>query len=44
VRNLSKSEKSETELPGFGLPSEVTDPVLAGGATSALPLIRKLQD
>jgi hypothetical protein len=44
VKNLSKSAKSQPELPGFGRTPEVTHPALAGSATSALPLIGKPKD
>jgi hypothetical protein len=41
---LSKSEKSQPELPGFQGALEVTDPALTGSAMSALPLIGNPQD
>jgi hypothetical protein len=37
---VSKSEKSQAELPGFGLAPEVTDFLWRSSAMSALPLIR----
>ena len=43
-RNLSKSAKTQPELPGFGWAAEVTDPALASSAMFALPLIYKPQD
>jgi len=43
-KNLSKSAKSEPELPGFERAPEVTHPALVGSAMAALPLIGKPQD
>jgi hypothetical protein len=43
-KNVSKSEKSQPELPGFGWEREVTDLLWRSGAMSAPPLIEKPQD